>query len=68
MRLYARLFARDLYQFDDPDVVEEAEHDVAFALTFRAATDDSAIYDDVRARLGAFVESAVLEQDIAVEV
>jgi hypothetical protein len=68
MRLFARVFARDLYQFDDPDTVESAEHEVAFVLSFSDESEDPAIYNEVRARLGNFVESAVLEQDVVVEL
>ena len=69
MRLYARVFARDLFQLGNSNLIEASEHDVSFVLSFGAPSeDDAGIYDEVRSRLGQFVESAVLEQEVEVEL
>jgi hypothetical protein len=67
MRVFARVFSRDLYQLDLPDNADLGEHDVAFALTFSNGGDDSKLYNAMRANLGAFVESAVVESDIEID-
>ena len=66
MRLYARVYARDLYQFNIETHHELDEQEVAFVLTFEGIDGGSDIYNSMSARLGAQVESAVIEQDIDV--
>jgi len=67
MRLHARVFARDLFQFDAADHHELGEQDVAFVLTLSDGSDSSDLYNSMAQRLGTFVESAVVEQAIEVE-
>ena len=67
MRLFARVYMRDLYQFGlgRNDEVEPME--VAFVLSLHDGSDTSNLYNEMRATLGAYVESAVLDQEIDVE-
>lgn len=67
MRLYARVFVRDLYQFgmSRNDDVEPLQ--VAFVLSLSDGTDGGELYNEMRASLGTFVESAVLDQEIDIE-
>lgn len=67
MRLHARIFARDLFQFDIANHHELGEQEVAFVLSFSDGSQSSSIYNSVAQRLGNFVESAVIEQSIDVE-
>lgn len=66
MRLYARVFTRDTYQFEQEDVDQPQQ--VAFVLTLTAPTANDDIYSSMTARLGAYVESAVLEQEVEMEI
>ena len=67
MRLHARVYMRDLYQFglSRNDEVEPLE--VAFVLSFSDGSETSNLYNEMRASLGAYVESAVLDQEIDVD-
>ncbi|EIB96873.1 hypothetical protein S7A_00110 [Pantoea sp. Sc1] len=64
VRLYARIFTRDLFQFGFSTHHEIEEQDVAFVLTFKTHGKDPAIYNSMTQRLGNKVEVANIEQDI----
>jgi hypothetical protein len=66
MRLYARVFTRDLYQYRWTHHSSAGPQDVAFVLTLSGLDGSPSIYDSMVQRLGNFVESAVLNQDIDV--
>lgn len=66
MRLNARVFTRDLFQYDMSHHSELAPQEVAFVLTLSALDADSALYDSTVQSMGAELESAVLNQDIQV--
>ena len=66
-RLYARVFTRDLFQFDWAAHRPAGEQEVAFVLTLRSADGNDSIYNSMVGELGNFVESAVLNQEIDVE-
>jgi hypothetical protein len=66
VRLYARVFARDLYQFNMNSHHELPEQEVSFVLTFEGSSKSSGIYSSMASVMGSFVESAVLEQDVNV--
>ncbi|QDI18314.1 hypothetical protein FBF86_10175 [Serratia marcescens] len=68
LRLYARIFARDLYQFDMESHRELDEQEVSFVLTFKSSDENSGIYNSMTQKLGAFVESAVINQNIEVNL
>lgn len=67
MRLHARLFMRDMYQFGLTRNDEVEPMEVAFVLSFSDGSESSNLYNEMRASLGAYVESAVLDQEIDVE-
>jgi hypothetical protein len=67
MRLYALVFVRDLYQFGVARNDEVQPLQAAFVLSLSDGTDGSELYNEMRATLGAFVESAVLDQEIEIE-
>lgn len=66
LRLYARVFMRDLYQFGWTHHSQAGPQDVSFVLTLTSADGGKSIYDSTAQALGNFVESAVLNQDIEV--
>lgn len=66
LRLHARVFTRDLYQFDVSNYFEMGEQDVAFVLTLSDGSDSSAIYNSMVQRFSTFVESAVIGQEIEI--
>lgn len=68
LRLYSRIFARDLYQYGIESHQELDGQEVAFVLTFKSSNSNSAIYDSMTQRLGAFVESAVINQGIDINL
>ncbi|MGV8001770.1 S8 family serine peptidase [Photorhabdus temperata subsp. temperata] len=68
LRLYARIYARDLYQFDMESHRELDEQEVSFVLTFRSNDENSGIYNSMTQRLGAYVESAVINQNIEINL
>ncbi len=63
-RLYARIYARDLYQFNYSHQSEIGQQEVAFVLTLWDADGGDTIHDSTVRALGNFVESAVLNQEI----
>lgn len=66
-RLYARVFARDLYQFDMQHHGETGEHEVAFVLTFKASSSDPSVYNSMVHKLGQRVETGLVEHRIDVD-
>ncbi|EOG5627010.1 TPA: S8 family peptidase [Pseudomonas aeruginosa] len=66
MRLNARIFTRDLYQFDISHHSELPSQDVAFVLTLRSPTGDDSIYESTIQGMQSEVESAVINQEIEV--
>ena len=67
VRLYARIFTRDLFQFGFSSHHELDEQDVAFVLTFKSHENDPAIYNSMSQRLGNRVEVASIEQNIKLD-
>jgi hypothetical protein len=67
-RLRARLYARDLFQPGMPRRDALPPQSVAFVLTLRGPSEDPAIYNSVVRHLGNFVQSAVVDQDIHVDL
>lgn len=66
-RVRARVFTRDLYQASLPEAGRVPPQNVALVLSMKSPEATSSAYDSVVRQLGAFVESAVLEQDISIE-
>jgi hypothetical protein len=67
-RLFAQVFARDLYQFGVTRAPDIGPQDVSFVLTLWGADNDESIHDSTVRALGNFVESAVIDQEIDVQV
>lgn len=65
-RLFAQVFARDLYQFGHTRAEEIGPQEVSFVLTLWGADGDESIHDSTVRALGNFVESAVLNQEIEI--
>jgi hypothetical protein len=66
-RLFAQVFARDLYQFGRTRAEEIGPQEVAFVLTLWGADGDETIHDSTVRALGNFVESAVINQEIEIQ-
>lgn len=67
VRLYSRIFTRDLYQFDLSHHSEVEEQEVAFVLTFKSEDPTAQIYDSLVQALKNDIESAVVDQEINIE-
>ena len=65
-QLHARVFARDLFQYDLSAQGELGPQEVAFVLTLAGGEPDSGIYNSTAVRLGNFVDSAVIDQSIQI--
>jgi len=63
--LYARVYSRDLYQFEMKDHHELGEQDVAFVLTFKKDGTDNSLYNSTIRDLGSDVEHAI---DVSQEI
>ena len=68
MRLYARVFTRDLYQFDIEHQSQLDSQEAVFVLTLVAADHNAPIYNTMAQQLGNYVESAVIGQEIEIDV
>jgi hypothetical protein len=66
LRLFARVYIRDLYQFGWNNHNQAGAQDVAFVLTLSSEDGQSTIYNSMVQELGAFVESAVVNQEIEI--
>jgi hypothetical protein len=66
-RIYARLYARDIYQFGYRVNADIPEVEAVFVVSFSDGTSGSQIYNSMAVSLGNFVESAVISQDIEIE-
>ena len=67
-RLYARVYTRDLYQFNWNHHSQAGPQEAAFVLTLWSGEQQRSIYNSTVQELGNFVESAVLEQEIEQEI
>jgi len=68
LRLYARVYARDLYQFGWKRNEDVPPLRANFVLSLSDGTESSDLYNEMRSGLGNFVESAVVEQDIDIDL
>jgi hypothetical protein len=66
LRLFARVYTRDLYQFNFQHHSQVGPQEAAFVLTLSSGTDSGSIYNSMVQELGNFVESAVINVDIDV--
>jgi len=67
LRVYARIYARDLYLYDYTATEEIPEMDTVFVLSIGTGEDTDDVYNELRDQLGAFVETATIETDITLE-
>lgn len=67
LRVYARLYARDLYLYGYTAAEEVPEMDAVFVLSLGTGDEDDDVYNELRDQLGAFVETAVIESDIDID-
>ncbi|KQN46906.1 hypothetical protein ASE93_12405 [Serratia sp. Leaf50] len=67
LRLFARIFARDLYQYGYATHHELKEHEISVVLTFKSNDKNSGIYNSMKQNLGIDAEIATIEQDIDIE-
>lgn len=66
VRLYARVFTRDLYQFSVEHHSELDEQEVAFVLTMKSSDNSRSIYSSMISKLNTDVEVALIDQAIHV--
>ena len=68
LRLYARLYARNVEQFGYRTGAELPPVETVFVLSFSDGSRSPGIYNSMAVSLGHFVESAVIDQDIPVRL
>jgi len=67
LRLYARMFARNVEQFGYRANADLPETETVFVMTFSDGSKSPRIYNSMAVSLGNYVESAVIDQDIPIE-
>lgn len=67
LRIYARIFSRDLYLYGYTSTDEVPEMEAVFVLSLGTGDENDDVYNELRDQLGAFVETAVVEADIDVD-
>ncbi|MBU9849230.1 S8 family serine peptidase [Rahnella aceris] len=68
LRLFARIFARDLYHYGLNRHQELGDQEVAFVLTFKSDDKHSGIYNSMKQTLGIDADIATIEQDINIDL
>jgi len=68
LRIYARIYARDLYLYGYATTEEVPEMEVVFVLSLGTGDENDDVYNELRDQLGAFVETAVIESDIDINI
>lgn len=67
LRIYARIYARDLYLYGYSGADEIPEMETVFVLSLGTGDENDDVYNELRDQLGAFVEASVVETDIDVD-
>lgn len=67
LRVYSRVYTRDLYLHGLASLAEAPPLEAVFVLTIGTGDPEDDIYNELRDSLGAFVESAVIDADIEIE-
>jgi hypothetical protein len=67
LRVYARLFSRDLYLYGMNSSEEVPPLDTVFVLTIGTGEESDDVYNELRDELGTFVEAAIIETDIDID-
>lgn len=68
LRVYARTFVRDLYLYEMTSGSEVPAMDAVFVLTLGTGDASDDVYDELRQELGAYVENAVIDAHVDVDV
>ena len=68
LRVYGRVYARDLYLYGYTRADEVPEMDTVFVLSLGTGEESDDIYNELRDQLGAFVETAIIESDIDIDI
>ena len=67
LRVYARIFVRDLYLYNLSGLEEVTPMEVVFILTLGTGNPADDVYDELRGLLGSFVENSVIDTDIDID-
>lgn len=67
LRIYARVYARDLFLYGYTGADEVPALETVFVLSLSTGDENDDVYNELRDQLGAFVESAIIESDIDVD-
>ncbi|MDE0307011.1 MAG: S8 family serine peptidase [Albidovulum sp.] len=67
LRVYARVFARDLYLYGYREAKEIPAMETVLILSLGTGDENDDVYNELRDQLGAFVESSVVDTDIDVD-
>ncbi|MFT9291446.1 S8 family serine peptidase [Gluconobacter oxydans] len=67
LRVYARVYARDLYLYGYTASEEVPEMEAVFVLSLGTGDENDDVYNEMRNQLGVFVETAVIESDIDID-
>lgn len=67
LRVYARIYSRDLYLYGYTGSDETPQMETVFVLSLGTGDENDDVYNELRDQLGAFVETAVVEADIDVD-
>lgn len=67
LRIYARVYVRDLYLYGYTASEQVPEMEATFVLSLGTSDENDDVYNELRNLLGAFVETAVIETEIDVE-
>lgn len=67
LRLHARIYTRDLYQFGMSSHHELDEQDVSFVLTLKSHKKDPSIYNSMKVSLGTDVDVATIDNNIDID-
>lgn len=68
LRIYGRVFTRDLYLYGYNSPQEVPSLDAVFVLSFAPARPTGDLYDQFRDVLGPFVEPSVIETDVGLDL
>jgi len=67
LRIYARIYTRDHYVYGYTNADQIPPLDAVFVLSLSGIDEGDDVYNQLRDRLGAFVETAVVRSDIDVD-
>lgn len=67
LRVYARTYVRDLYQYDYATLDDVPAMEAVFVLSLSSDDEQDDVYNEVRDQLGAFVETAVVDIDVDID-